>query len=57
MDGLITSALSEHRTLPDLIDATDPVSQQIIQDLLATGTAKLEEVRGAAETAPAREST
>ena len=57
MDGLITSALSEHRTLPDLIDATDPVSQQIIQDLLATATAKLEEVRAAAETAPAREST
>jgi hypothetical protein len=57
MDGLIMSALSEYRTLLDLIDATDPVSQQIIQDLLATATVRLEEVRAAAETAPAREPT
>lgn len=55
LDEFITSVLSEYRTLLDLIDATDSVSQRIIEDLVETATIRLGKVHAASETPPERE--
>jgi len=55
LDEFITSALFAYQSLFDLIGATDPVSQRIIEDLVATATIRLGEVRAASGAPPARE--
>ena len=50
LEKFITSALSEYRTLLDLIGSTDPASQRIIEDLVETATIRLREVHAASDT-------